>query len=159
MPLPCPAVPLTPRKIEVIGAVLKESHYSSTKNYISAIKRHHRLLGFEWSDQLDLAYSSFVASTQRGIGPGKQSSPLPFNKFAGADLNREVGRDDFPVQPGWASALFTFFLLRELECATAEYRDIVVDRTDKKVRTHLSVSKNDPRALGCERARGCACSE
>ena len=43
MPLPCPAVPLTPRKIEVIGAVLKESHYISTKNYISAIKRHHRL--------------------------------------------------------------------------------------------------------------------
>ena len=152
---PCPVVPLTPRKIEVIGAILKGSHYRSTKNYISSIKRYHRLCGFDWHDQLDLAYSSFVASTQRGIGPGKQSSPLPFSKFGEADLNSVMSNDEYPVKPGWCSVLFTFFLLRELECATAEFADLTLDTDKLTVKMFLSVSKNDPRAMGCDRTWVC----
>ena len=126
-PEPSPVGPLTPKKVEVIGAILKISHYRSTKNYITAMKRHHRLQGYEWSDQLELAHSAFVQSTLRGIGPGKQSSPLPFAKLADVDLNAELVHDDFPVLPGCACVLFTYFLLRELECATAEFGDMTLD--------------------------------
>ena len=60
---------------------------------------------------------------------------------------------------GWRCALFAFFLLRELECATAEFSDITLHRDARTVKTNLSVSKNDPRALGCERTWGCICSD
>ena len=32
LPEPCPVIPLTPEKIEVVGAVLKAARYCSTKN-------------------------------------------------------------------------------------------------------------------------------
>ena len=70
IPEPCPVIPLTPSKIEVVGAVLKASHYRSTKHSLSATKRHHRANEYPWNGQLDLAYTSFVASTQRGVGLG-----------------------------------------------------------------------------------------
>ena len=114
---------------------------------------------FEWDDQLDLAYTSFVASTQRGIGPGKQSCPLPFHRFGDFDLNALLVTDGFPVVPGFCSVLFTFFLLRELECATAEFADMTLDHHARTVKTNLSVSKTDPRALGCERSWGCTCPD
>ena len=117
------------------------------------MKRHHRLQGYEWSDQLELAHSAFVQSTLRGIGPGKQSSPLPFAKLADVDLNTELVHDDFPVLPGCACVPFTYFLLRELERATAELADMTLDRDRRTVRMHLSVSKNDPRALAAQRTR------
>ena len=138
---------------------MKGGHYRSTKNYISSIKRYHRLCGFDWHDQLDLAYTSFVASTQRGIGPGKQSSPLPFSKFGSVDLNTEMANDEYPVKSGWCAVLFTFFLLRELECATAEFADVALDPKKQTVKMTLSVSKNDPRALGCDRVWGCVCPD
>ena len=108
MPVPCPVIPLAPKKIMVIGAVLKEAGYRSTKNYISSIKRHHRLFGFDWNDQLDLAYTSFVAPTQRGVGPGKQSCPIPFDKMVDIDLNAKLVLDTFPIKPGWCCVLFHF---------------------------------------------------
>ena len=36
LPEPCPVIPLTPKNIKAVGAVLKAAHYRSTKNYINA---------------------------------------------------------------------------------------------------------------------------
>jgi len=61
------------------------------------------------------------------------------------------------VKVGWCIMLFTFFLLRELECACAQFHDMTVGRVTKQVVLKLSVSKNDPRAIGCTRKWGCIC--
>ena len=82
-----------------------------------------------------------------------------FSKFGAANLNEELMNDEFPVKPGWCAVLFTFFLLRELECATAEFADLSLDVDKKTVKMFLSVSKNDPRAMGCDRTWGCVCPD
>ena len=50
--------------------------------------------------------------------------------------------------------LFTYFLVRENEGATARRADISINSVSKKVLWRLSVSKMDPAALGCERRQG-----
>ena len=157
MPVPCPVIPLTPKKIMVIGAVLKEAGYRSTHKSIYSIQRHHILFGCDWNDQLDLPYTSFVASTQRGIGPGKQSCPIPFGKMVDIDLNAKLVLDTFLVKPGWCCVLFTFFLLRELELATARRTNCRVNHKTKSVTMRLTASKRDPEAIGIERTWGCVC--
>ena len=80
LPDPCPMLPLTPVKVMIIGSVFKASGYRSTKNYMSAVKRQHIIANHDWTDQLVVAAQSFKASTERGIGPAKQSCPLPWEK-------------------------------------------------------------------------------
>lgn len=156
---PYSVLPLTPLKISVVGAILKASGYRATKNYLASIKRAHRLAGFAWDDQLDLAATSFTASTLRGLGPGRQSCPLPFEKLTSLPIDDLVQNPRFPVAPSFCIVLFTFYLLRELECATAEFVDMNLDREQRKARFTLSVSKSDPRALGCDRTWGCVCPD
>ena len=79
--------------------------------------------------------------------------------MAEADLNTVINNTKYPVKVGYAIVLFTFFLLRELECACAQYSDMTVDIAGKSVALRLSVSKNDPRALGCTRRWGCVCAD
>ena len=50
--------------------------------------------------------------------------------------------------------LWVFFFMRELEAATAELADMTIDTGAEKVRLVMSVSKNDPRAMGCTREWG-----
>ena len=64
----------------------------------------------------------------------------------------------FPVNLNMCVVIFIFFFMRELECATAEFRDMTVDDELYTVKLLMSVSKNDPRAIGCERQWGCVCA-
>ena len=155
----CEPLPLTPTKITVIGAIMKEADYRSAKNYMSAMKADHIAGGHPWTDQLDLAASKFNISTTRGMGPGKQSEPLDFKKLVEVDINEVVSNPKYPVKPGFAVVLFSFFLLRELECACAQRGDMTLDRKGRTVTLKLSVSKNDPRAIGCTRSWGCVCDD
>ena len=59
--------------------------------------------------------------------------------------------------PTFASSFFVFFFMRELECATAEYADLRIQESSRIIVLNMSVSKNDPRAIGCERKWGCVC--
>ena len=88
-----PAFPLTPDHIEAVGCVLKGSDYRSTYNYLNAAKRHHQRLGFQWDDRLELAGREFTMSTQRGLGPARQSEPLAFERL----VNMEMGQEPLNV--------------------------------------------------------------
>ena len=63
------ALPLTPQKIHVVGALLKLSGYRSAKIYLSAIKKLHYEMDEPWSTALELAERRFLASVQRGMPP------------------------------------------------------------------------------------------
>ena len=77
---PCPSLPLMPVKLTVIGSIFKIGGSRSANQYLSAIKKKHIEAGFAWTDQLVVAAQAFKASTERGIGPGRQSCPLPWSK-------------------------------------------------------------------------------
>ena len=159
LPHDCPALPLTPTKIIVVGSVFKGAGYRSTGNYLSAIKRSHIAHGHDWSPQLELAADMFKASTERGIGPGKQSCPLPWGKLTTADLRTPFTAERFPLRVDLCVVIWVFFFMRELEAATAELADMTLDTSTCKVKLVMSVSKNDPRALGCTREWGCVCED
>mgnify|MGYP006999513922 FL=1 len=74
-----PVWPLTPEKFAGVGSLLKAGGYCSEYNYSSAAKDEHIAQGYEWSSALSRAHRRFNLSTQRGIGPGKQSEPLRFS--------------------------------------------------------------------------------
>ena len=127
LPDPCPMQPLSPVKIMTIGSIFKIAGYRSTKNYLSAVKRLHIIDGHSWSGQLAVAAQAFKASTERGIGPAKQSCPLPWAKMVATDLDEHLTEERFPLCPNYCVVLFVFFFMRELECATAEYADLRID--------------------------------
>ena len=155
-----PALPLTPRIITVIGAVMKAAGYRSTKNYMSAVKAVHIQRGHRWNEQLDLAAHNFNLSTTRGVGPVRQSEPLPFDRVAKKNLDEDKTVSDarYPRNPAAMFVIVVFFMLRELEVATARLCDLSFSDEDKEVRLHLSVSKNDPQARGTWRPWRCICS-
>ena len=157
--LDLPVTPLTPLKITVVGSAMKGGGYRSCKNYLDAIKRVHVDEGHGWNEQLSLASKRYHASTSRGMGPAMQSAPLDFMKMRELNLNDSVSNPLYPARPGAAAVMATFWLLRDLEATTAEYRDMLIDRAARKVTLILSMSKNDPRALGCERSWGCVCED
>ena len=157
LPADLKPTPLTPLKIAVVGSAMKGGGYRSCKNYMDAIKRTHTDEGFAWNEQLALASKRFHASTSRGMGPARQSAPLNFMKLREMDVNAAVKNSAYPARPGSAAVMATFWLLRDLEATNAEFRDMSFDVAAKRVTLMLSMSKNDPRALGCERIWGCVC--
>ena len=73
------------------------------------------------------------------------------------DINGQFRNPAYPARPGATVVMSTFWLLRDLEATTAEFQDMSIDKIAKRVTLLLSMSKNDPRALGCERTWGCIC--
>ena len=59
-----------------VKAMLKAGGYRSPAYYLSRAKEEHIVRGFAWDDQLALAVRKTTASITRGMGPGRQSSPL-----------------------------------------------------------------------------------
>ena len=58
-----------------------------------------------------------------------------------------------PIQAG------TFFVLREIESSLILANSVVVDGVARAVTIPLPAHKTDPKAAGCSRTRGCACSD
>ena len=152
-------LPLTPDKITAVGAAIKKARYKGPKKYMTAIKQHHIAAGWPWSDLLAQAAHRYNLTTTRGLGPSRQSEPLPFGRLAQLDLDEKCFKQKMPANPAAVITLSTFYLLRELEMAAAKVSDILVVNKDMEVRLRLSMSKNDPSAKGTERPWRCVCSE
>ena len=90
-------VPITPEKVEAVGAMLKRGKYRSAKHYNEAAKYKHLENGYTWSDGLVRAARRFEASITRGIGPGLQSEPLDFERLAHMDLPTEAPIENGPA--------------------------------------------------------------
>ena len=69
--------PLTPVRIYAVASLFKAGRYRTTPNYLCRAKEEHISLGYDWDEHLAMAASKAIASTQRGIGPARQSEPLP----------------------------------------------------------------------------------
>ena len=60
-----PVWPLTPAKIDAVGAIMKKSSYRSCYNYSNAAKDEHIAQGHEWTPVLERSMRLFNASTSR----------------------------------------------------------------------------------------------
>ena len=152
-----PVVPLTPIFVHVVGALLKIGGYRSTKNYLNAAKERHLDTGTPWSSLLDHAGRRFVNSTQRGIGPPRQSEPLNFTLLLMCVFGWAPLVAGGPVNTIAVLVLFTMFLLREVEGSLALRAHVTVNTGDETITWSLPSSKTDPQAHGCTRSWGCTC--
>ena len=114
--------------------------------------------GFTWSDGLVRAARRFEASITRGIGPGRQSEPLDFDRLARMDLPVEAPLKNGPVGVPQVVVLFTHFFLREVEGSFAVVEDWHIDEAVEELTWRLPASKSDPMAKGCSRTWGCTCA-
>ena len=150
--------PLTVASIAAVGTLLKGADYRSAYNYIAAAKDEHLALGHPWDATLARAYKRFNMSTSRGIGPGKQATPLQLRKCLDLDLSNDALFAGGPVGTPQLITLFTYFLLREVEGSYALWSDITLDLEARVVSWFLPASKTDPKAKGCTRSWGCLCA-
>ena len=148
---------MDPVNIKAIGSSLKACGYRGAQKYMSAIKQLRVSQGFAWSDLLELSARRFNMSTSRGIGPSRQSEPLPLNKVITIDLDELITDKDMPANGSAVACIASFWLLRELEMAAVKVQDVTFDHSIKEGRLLLSASKNDPEAKGVTRQWRCTC--
>ena len=136
---------------------MKKAGYRGPKKFITAMKQLHISEGREWDSQLAQAQHRYNMSTARGLGPARQSEPLPFEKVADLQLNDQAIDPKMPANPAAVITLSTFYLLRELELSAARISDMMFNHELSEVRLRLSMSKNDATAKGTERPWRCIC--
>ena len=152
-------IPVTPSSVIAVGAMLKAGNYSSGANYISAARVHSRDKGHPEHPLLAHTVRKVVISIERGVGQQKQTSALPLDRFEELPDGDEPWAKGGPV--GTADALTTgsWWLMRELEMASLNVADVVINVQLLRVELRLSCSKNDSKAIGKGRTHGCSCRD
>ena len=149
--------PLTVLKIYAVGSLLKAGGYRSPANYMSRAEEEHVVRGCGWDDQLALAVRKTTTSITRGMGPGRQSSPLDLSRVWCCDI---PWRSEIPGCPLGGKDLIvagSFFCVREIELSLALRQHVVFDEHQSRVSWLLPSSKTDPKALGKTRSWDCVC--
>ena len=151
-----PILPVTADSLRAVAAQMKSAGYRSFANYVVAAKAAH-VKNFPWCATLDECRRQCVASTQRGIGPARQTLEIPIRDLAGLDLGCDPLVEDGPVCPGSWAVLSAFHMTRGAESACALASSLRVDVRTQTESWWLPVSKMDPQAAGCVRSWGCVC--
>ena len=152
-----PILPLTAASICAVAAQMKAGGYRSFTNYLDTMKSIH-IQDYEWSAALALCRRRCLASTQRGIGPSRQSLELPIRAIRDLDVGDAPLVPDGPCCPIQWATLCCFHVLRGAESACALASSIRIDWHGLTESFSLPVSKTDPQAVGCVRTWGCVCA-
>ena len=79
----CKVFPLTVLKIQTVASLFKAGRYSSYRSYIGRARKEHLSLikshGAGWEEDLEEEFRDSIRTVFRGIGPSKQSLPLPIH--------------------------------------------------------------------------------
>ena len=78
-----PVTPLSAQLITAVAALFKRGNYRSFSNYSSAIKAFHIEEGHAWTSLLARTMGWCARSVARGLGPARQSQPLPLHRLVG----------------------------------------------------------------------------
>ena len=124
--------PSTVLKIYAVGSLLKAGGHRSAAIYTSPAKEELVMRGYNWDDQLALAVRKTTTSITRGMGPGRQSSPLDLSMVWSCDI---PWRGDFPGCLGGKGLIVAgSFCVREIELSSALRQHVVVDELQLRVR-------------------------
>ena len=152
-----PVLPITVRKLVIIGAMFKIGGYRSYSNYVTIIRSQHLEAGFLWC-QLLLHTSGWVTrSVLRGIGPERQSCSFAVPRLLALPRDHEPLVPLGPYNPVHLTILATLFLMREVEATTARVSAWTFHMDTLELKWHLPASKSDHLALGVHRTLPCFC--
>ena len=153
-----PPWPLTPSKIKAVVAMLKVAKSANPMAYVSVARSASLDLGFVEHPLTNHIVRRVKASSERGIGLGKQTHALPGGRLGQLPDGREPWVAGGPINPRVALLVGSWWLLRETEVAAAELVDVSLDFGRSTATLKLPCSKTDQRAIGVIRVHGCACS-
>ena len=141
---------------EHISALFKAGGYKSFKNYLSRAKEHHLMLGYPWTDRLDLIARKCSRSVLRGLAGATRSEPFDLCRVVGC-LSCDDGpfHPEGPVHIRALISCSTMYLLREVEASAIDIADGAM--SDNAVSLNLPISKVDWKAKGCTRTWSCVC--
>ncbi|CAE7389519.1 unnamed protein product [Symbiodinium natans] len=147
---------LTPDGIYSVMGAFKAAGYRSAMQYLDLAKQEHIHRGHAWSEQLALAYRVCSRSCKRALGPSKQASALPMDKVPTVTRDEAMVTNG-PRDPGTATIVASWWLLREIEASHARIQHLTFDHESKTVAWLLPSSKTDVAALGATRKHACSC--
>ena len=141
--------------------MLKQGGYRSAGNYFARAVEEHIRHGHDWTPALAQARKEAVRAITRGMGPPRQSAPLPLESLMG--IPNELLPPEGSAFLGWPFnyrnlvVLASLWMLREIEVAFARVSDVHLSACGNCVTWLLPVSKTNPQALGKKRTLGCTC--
>ena len=159
-------LPLTRESLFAVGALLKAAGYRSASQYFSVARQKHSEAGHEWTPELQEARAQSLRSINRGIGPATPKLDLCLEN-ARSDFSQQVGQafetlrcapDERISFPSQACVTASWFMLRGIELANVQGRDVTFRKANREVSLSLPVSKTDPEGRGCSRVHRCICS-
>ena len=150
-------LPLTPITIAAVAGQMKARGYRSFPGFLTAARDHHIEAGHSWTDLLNRARRRYSASTQRGIGPPRQSLEACPRKIVALGLGNEPIHDEGPICPRHWAVLCSFHMLRGAESSSALASALSINTTDRRETLMLPKSKTDKQAVGCKRTWRCVC--
>ena len=154
---PLPVLPITVRKLVMIGALFKVGGYRSYTNYASIIRSQHLEEGHLWCPLLAHTSGWVTRSVLRGIGPERQSCAFDTKRLFALERPPNPLVSMGPSNPVHMAILATLFLLREVEITTACISAWTFDPAAKEITWLLPGSKSDHMALGVKRTLPCFC--
>ena len=163
-------LPLDVHKLDALGAVFKKGKNRAVANYFSRAVDEHVSNQFPWTDFLQRAKRLAIRSATRGMGPPRQSQPLPLEEIA-LELSRDGQKGDalrdldskaigsLPLGMVTMFMLASLFMMREIEAAFITVKHVTINYTLKMVTFNLPTSKTDPKAYGKHRTWKCTCTD
>ena len=152
-----PVFPLTPDNIVLVAALFKAGDYRSYANYLSDMKGYHLDHGHAWTENLIHVGRWTTRSVLRGIGPARQSQPIPLPLVMSLQSQLDPLVANGPTHPRETYLLAACFLLREVEVSATRVEHVIVNIAEDTITWTLSASKTDPKAFGVTRTLGCMC--
>ena len=135
------ALPLTVSSIYAVAAQMKMAGYRSFPGYMSSAREAHVAAEHCWTESLERARRRSKASTQRGIGPARQSLEISPLQIAALRLGPEPLHEHGPVCPGHWAIVCSFHMLRGAESACALASSLRVDADMQQETFSLAATK------------------
>ena len=121
--------PATADKLRCLAAGLKAGRYRSAASLLSQYKVDAERAGESWSSAMLRLYADVGRSCRRGQGPALQSAALPFEKLHLLPPGPQPWCQGGPLGPRNFIVAGSWWMLREVEAATARAHLARIDRT------------------------------
>ena len=164
-----PPLPVTIDLVDKIGAAFKAGKYRSAKLYFCRARQEHvDKYHARLAPDVEAAITRAIRSINRGMGPDKPKDSFQLERLRDLDqceqairrhlLLRGVEAHELPLCCTTVAICSTWFLLRGIEIAAAQWDDWFLDDEQQCLRWNLPVSKTDTEAKGAMRSHHCSCS-
>ena len=146
--------------------MLKSRGYKAIKPYVIEAKMMHLDRGGDWSPAWERKFKLCMRAAARDAGPAKKAVEVEKGLWAGRlrreESNEKANKDKKQkvcmVAAKAAFAVATHWMLREIELADLQHKDVAFDVSKRRVTLTWAKSKTDTEARGTCRVLQCTCS-